>query len=57
MGNGDSIRGTGLCENVVILLGEAVVKENFLPIELGNSDIILGVEWLEKLGTVESNWK
>lgn len=29
----------------------------FLPFQLGNSDVILGVQWLEKLGTVITNWK
>lgn len=31
--------------------------ENYLPLQLGNSDLILDVQWLEKLGTVSTNWK
>lgn len=31
--------------------------EEFLPLNLGNSDVILGVQWLEKLGAVTTNWK
>lgn len=34
-----------------------LVKENFLPLELGNSDLVLGIQWLEKLGEVTMNWK
>lgn len=34
-----------------------MVVEDFLPLTLGNSDIILGVQWLEKLGAVTTNWK
>lgn len=28
-----------------------------LPLELGNSDLILGVQWLKKFGDVVTNWK
>lgn len=40
-----------------MLNDEVLIRENFLPLSLGNSYIILGIEWLEKLGTVKSNWK
>lgn len=30
---------------------------NIFPLDLGNSDIILGVQWLEKLGTIMTNKK
>lgn len=33
------------------------IIEDFLPITLGNSDLILGLQWLEKLGTMTVNWK
>lgn len=58
LGNGDAIQGTGLCKNVEIVLdGRVAITVDMLPLELGNSDIILGVQWLETLGTVVSNWK
>lgn len=31
--------------------------EDFLPLTLGNSDLILGVQWFEILGTVSTNRK
>lgn len=41
---------------VLHLQGVTIIKD-YLPLQLGNSDIILGVQWLEKLGTVSTNWK
>ncbi|XP_074323394.1 uncharacterized protein LOC141660315 [Apium graveolens] len=58
LGNGDSICGKGLCRGVSLQLeGTVEVRDDFLPLELGNSDVILGVQWLETLGNVVSNWK
>ena len=30
--------------------------EDFLPLTLGNLDVILEVQWLESLGIIYSNW-
>lgn len=57
LGTGETRVGTGRCKNVEVDLGAMQICENFLPLELGHSDIILGVEWLAKLGTVSTNWK
>lgn len=58
LGNGDAIRGRGICKNVELILdGSVEIMVDMLPLELGNSDIILGVQWLETLGTVVNNWR
>lgn len=59
LGNGETIRGEGLCRAVCVQLegGGLEVVEDFLPLELGSADVILGVQWLEKLGVVKNNWK
>lgn len=58
LGDGQAVKGAGICKGVLLQLpGGLVVEEDFLPLGLGNSDVILGVQWLETLGTVVSNWK
>lgn len=48
--------GRRVCKGVVLQMeGGLVVEDDFLPLGLGNSDVILGVQWLETLGTVVSN--
>lgn len=58
LGDGQAVKGAGICKGVLLQLpGGLVVEEDFLPLGLGNSDVILRVQWLETLGTVVSNWK
>lgn len=58
LGNGDAIKGEGVCRGVTLQLdGGLQVTEDFLPLKLGSSDVILGVAWLEKLGMVLTDWK
>ena len=58
LGNGEAVRGHGLCKGVNLqLAGSLEIKDDFLPLQLGSADIILGIQWLETLGNVTSNWK
>lgn len=58
LGNGETVKGKGVCKDVMLQLdGGVVVQDDFLPLELGATDIILGIQWVEQLGPVTTNWK
>ena len=57
LGNGDEILGQGVCRRVTIHVQGLVIVQDFISLELGNSDLILGVQWLETLGPVTINWE
>lgn len=43
LGFGTAIKGKGICEAVEVKLNEWTVKDDFLPLELGGIDVILGI--------------
>nr|XP_043616078.1 uncharacterized protein LOC122587997 [Erigeron canadensis] len=57
MGNGIIERSQGICKGVHISLPDIQVVDDFLPLELGGTDVILGMKWLETLGEMTVNWK
>ena len=57
LGNGEAVQGAGECKGVILVVQGITICEDFLPLNLGNSDIILGIQWLEKLGDMMTNWK
>ncbi|KAL8126621.1 hypothetical protein AgCh_013755 [Apium graveolens] len=57
LGTGEMVQGQGECKSVVVEIQDLTIVKNFLPVELGNSDLILGLQWLKKLGTMTANWK
>lgn len=52
-----AVNSQGVCHGVRLLLQGVLVVEDFLPLDLGHSHLIFGVQWLEKLETVTTNWK
>ena len=49
------MKGKGICRGVCILMQGLIVVEDLLPLELGNTDVILGMPWLGTLGDVKVN--
>ncbi|KAJ9558601.1 hypothetical protein OSB04_013215 [Centaurea solstitialis] len=56
LGNGRFDRSLGLCRSVVLQLPGLRVVEDFFPLELGSTDVILGIKWLRTLGDMRVNW-
>ncbi|WVZ14824.1 hypothetical protein V8G54_012390 [Vigna mungo] len=57
LGDGQRRRIDGCCEKVALEIGETQVVERFYIFELGGVEVILGVEWLAKLGEVTVDWR
>lgn len=57
LGNGKTETSAGICRSVKLNLKGHLVTEDFYSLELGSTDIILGVEWLRQLGETRVNLK
>ena len=51
------VKGEGVCREVQLLLQRVKIVEDFMPLDLGGSDFILGMQWLETLGIIKFNYK
>ncbi|XP_019084456.1 PREDICTED: uncharacterized protein K02A2.6-like [Camelina sativa] len=57
MGNSVMVRGSGVCQCVRLQLPGYTLITSFLPLELGEANVILGLQWLESLGDTRVNWR
>ncbi|GJR89881.1 putative CCCH-type zinc finger family protein [Tanacetum coccineum] len=57
LGNGKTENSPGICRGVELNLQGHMVIEDFYSMELGSTDVILGVKWLRQLGETRVNWK
>ncbi|XP_010490066.1 PREDICTED: uncharacterized protein LOC104767782 [Camelina sativa] len=56
LGNGLLVNGLGVCEKVTFSTQTFEFTQDFVVLELGHIDIILGVAWLSTLGDCRVNW-
>lgn len=48
--------GVGKCRGVKLIIQEMKIIQDFLPFRFGGVDVILGIDWLKRLGEVKTNW-
>ena len=54
--NGGIINCSGKCHNIKLSMGEYVLTSPMLSIPMGGADVVLGVQWLQSLGTIAFNF-
>eukprot|EP00253_Pinus_taeda_P007175 PITA_07175 len=55
--NGGTINCYGKCHNIKLSMGEFVLTSPMLSIPMGRVDVVLGVQWLQSLGTIAFNFQ
>jgi hypothetical protein len=53
--NGGSIDCVGKCHNLKLNMGEYNLESPMYSIPIGGVDVVLGIKWLKKLGTIPTN--
>lgn len=57
MGNGRFEKSLGMCKGVVLTFPCYQLVSEFYPLELGSTDLILGIKWLRTVGDTYVNRK
>eukprot|EP00253_Pinus_taeda_P015188 PITA_15188 len=55
--NGGTINFSRKCHNIKLSMGEYVLTSPMLSIPMGGVDVVLGVQWLQSLGTIAFNFQ
>jgi hypothetical protein len=55
--NGGTINYLGKCHKINLTMGEYVMNSLMISIPMGGVDVILGVQWLQSLGTMAFNFQ
>ena len=55
--SGGTINFSRKCHNIKLSMGEYVLNRPMFSIPMGGVDVVLGVQWLQSLGTIAFNFK
>ncbi|KAD3336757.1 hypothetical protein E3N88_32276 [Mikania micrantha] len=45
-----------MCKDLPLQISDMKISQNLYPFSIGEADIVLGIQWLSTLNTVEANW-
>jgi hypothetical protein len=55
--DGGTINCSGKCNKINLTMGEYVINSPMISIPMGGVDVVLGIQWLQSLGTVAFNFQ
>ena len=55
--NSWTINCSGKCHNITLTMGEYLLNIPMLSIPMGGADVVLGVQWLQSMGTIAFNFQ
>jgi hypothetical protein len=55
--DGGTINCSGKCNKINLTMGEYVMNSPMIAIPMGGVDVVLGIQWLQSLGTVAFNFQ
>jgi len=55
--SGGTINLSRKCHNIKLSMGEYVLNSPMLSIPMGGVDIVLGVQWIQSLGSIAFNFQ
>ena len=55
--DGGTINCSGKCNKINITMREYVMNSLMISIPMGGVDVVLGVQWLQSLGTMDFNFQ
>ena len=54
---GGTINFSGKCNKINLTMGEYVMNSPMISIPMGGADVVLGIQWLQSLGTMAFNFQ
>jgi hypothetical protein len=55
--DGGTINCSGKCNKINLTMGEYVMNSPMIYIIMGGVDVVLGIQWLQSLGTLDFNFQ
>ncbi|KAK2364782.1 hypothetical protein QL285_089616 [Trifolium repens] len=57
VGNGENVINQGVCNDLSFKIQDVEFNQHFFIMDLGGSEMVLGVDWLASLGNIEANFE